>query len=677
MRFSTDTFRNNALPERFLEQYRKQKLNDISDTYLLDVWSDYHGKQHEKSILVSDGMSTINANHITNQTVVFKKGTAALTIANGQINVFNGWVSDIELSDGTKYELGESIGIIVYDKSGNNNHGTINGSLSWSTIRDKSLINYTNEVGYTKGIQLIPFASSRFETDGTAFYGTNRATKTWNSIEQSMTVTSNSNINFGLTVNGILETGKKYKVKFRAKTTNFPSNFKSIGNNADVGTVISNPILNNEWQEYDFDIIATQSLLRIYVDVGASIGSAFTIDDILVIESEGIIIPRNESSPSRDVLGGNLEFVGKVAADMKLINSNCAIVTNSTVAQFNYALTGLTILSYEGTATPTLDTVNDTITFTAGTFYNLKLSNNDHFPIAEGLQSVSYSVANREKQITWTSVTWGLQNTYHHNITKGFTKGVNRFAYSEDFNQWSTNFALKNEFLTSGFTDPLGGNTAFRINNSLGQNFTLQRHIENVANHTISMWIRTYDNSTITKSLLYGNNVSNGFLLTVTPEWQRFSFTTTSTSNSTTWGIYSITGEIDVLIAFAQMEPGKKPTPYQKTDTNANAGVYLPYELPTGFSNHATFGHNGAETNLIQEVFREDLANSAFHYDQLNLTSEVINYAAIVNTDEVFVDVYPNCKVDLETFSNKIVNQTNRKNKGLRERIDTLRNPIK
>jgi hypothetical protein len=141
----------------------------------------------------------------------------------------------------------------------------------------------------------------------------------------------------------------------------------------------------------------------------------------------GVQIPRDESNITKDVLGNDLQHVGLVKMNSDLKESNCATPDGTNdYAQFNYDLTGVSITSYEGTATPTIDTVNDRITLTAGTFYNLVLSDGNEFPICEGGGTKSECVTDDDKHITWVNTTeasfWaGRQDTLHYNIRYGCT----------------------------------------------------------------------------------------------------------------------------------------------------------------------------------------------------------------------------------------------------------------
>jgi hypothetical protein len=124
------------------------------------------------------------------------------------------------------------------------------------------------------------------------------------------------------------------------------------------------------------------------------------------------------------------------------------------------------------------------------------------------------------------------------------------------------------------------------------------------------------------------------------------------------------------------MEEGLKPTPYQKTDVEGLEGVILPYKLELGYTNPNTSGHNGAETELTMEVFRENLGDSSFHYDQSTLSSNIISFQDIIeNSDnELFYNNTTNrSKINIETFitGNKTF-KTKRYKNGFHKNHNTL-----
>ena len=225
-----------------------------------------------------------------------------------------------------------------------------------------------------------------------------------------------------------------------------------------------------------------------------------------------------------DVNGDDLTFIGKVASDVKMVQSNCIEVGAATEAQFNFDCTGLSVTSFQGDATPTLDTINDKITFSAGRFYNLLLSNGYVFDIAEGSGVISYRREDELSIITWSNhAGWTTQDTYHANITQGF----------------------------------------------------------------------------------------------------------------------SSTGD----------------------------GVLKPFKITGEYTNPSINGHNGAETKLTMEVFREDLGDSEFHYNQTTLASEIREFSDIeTSTAMVITNPMPNQKIDIETFlpAKTLWTEETVKNKGWR-----------
>jgi hypothetical protein len=568
MIFSPNTIRNSAFAETFLKQYRKQKLKLLSATYWLDEVGDYSGTQREKYVLESDGSAVINSSHITNQTVVSKKGTATATVSTGQIAVGSGWISEIVLSDGTVYFLEESIGTVFYDSSGAGNNATLTGTGTWAIKRDLTLINNANKYGYTL-------------------------------------------------------TGS-------------------------------------------------------------------------------VIIPVDLSNLALNAEGDALQFVGRVASDMKFVQSNKGEVGITTdYGQFNFDCTGVTIVSKEGETTININQSNNRLIFTGignGSIYHIVLSNGLTFPIAEGRGVVSYAENDSTKTLTWFgSFDWSTQDTYHHNITKGYTEGVNHLPFSENqvfggqsVNNWSNFLPL---VITTNNLDAFGTNTAFSVGlNSEPNVFDFYRRVEGLTanvEYTFSWYVKlgtATDLAVVVNNGLAWNTLHFNRLYTSadglnTSTFTRidYNFTPISTIVHLHIGKNSqrnptapqSTGT--VFFCFPQLEKGSVSTPYQKTVLSATEGVKLPYKISGAYSNAATNGHNQAETKLKQVVFREDFGASILHFDQSDLSSETIAYADIENTANVFLDTFPNVKINLETFSpDGIINQSNRQNNGLRRNKDTF-----
>jgi hypothetical protein len=416
--------------------------------------------------------------------------------------------------------------------------------------------------------------------------------------------------------------------------------------------------------------------------------------------NDGKIIPIDLSDITKDILGNPLDFSGRVASDMTFVQSNCLEINNtSDYGQLDFDLTGVTITSFEGTATASIDETNNRILFSGGvgTFYNLILSNGLKFAIAEGLGFTSYAENDQTKQIIWNGgESWALQDTYHNNITQGFTEGVNMLKYSNDF----SNSVWVKTGISSALSDIIvmdTSNEAHRITQgnlslTLGTSYAMQFKAKKVDadwvtfnfHNLIDVNYRfiyqfssntfTYQDSSFTS--LTATVQDDGFVLLKAT----IVATHTYTDANIAIGL-SLDGEIDftgdgtssMKIKDGQFEKNTIVTYYQETTTQSNEGIKLPYKIAGAYSNAATNGHNQAETKLKQVVFREDFGASSLHFDQSDLSSKVITYADIANTANVFVNQFPNVKINLETFfPSGIINQSNRQNNGLRRNKDTF-----
>jgi len=138
-----------------------------------------------------------------------------------------------------------------------------------------------------------------------------------------------------------------------------------------------------------------------------------------------VIIPVDLSDLALNAEGDALQFVGRVASDMKFVESNRGEVgVTSDYGQFNFDCTGVTVVSKEGQTTVNINQSNNRLIFTGignGSIYHIVLSNGLTFPIAEGLGVVSYAENDSTKTLRWFgNFDWSTQDTYHHNINEGF-----------------------------------------------------------------------------------------------------------------------------------------------------------------------------------------------------------------------------------------------------------------
>ena len=747
MRFTANSFRNSAFSEPFLKRYRKQKLNFLSATHWLDEVGDYSGTQRPKYVLESDGSAVINSSHITSQTVTSKKGTATATVTTGQIAVGSGWISEIALSDGTVYFLEESTGTDFYDSSGAGNHATLTGRGTWAIKRDLTLINNANQNGYTKFSR---FDGSAYIVVADGFEWSNE----W-SVEAEVTRTKNGSKTFwGSASNGnyAIQIGDDGIIRARANGTFFSTTnliaeniFSKIkvtytgGNTGDFkfyindvldsthtndassvsqGFAINVGVNNNEnqfFEGYVRKIISSNNSVNYYTaDLFENVtgsGSSATNNSVVFP-----IIPRDESDITKDVLGNNLLFVGRVASDMKFVQSNRGEVgITSDYGQFNFDCTGVTVVSKEGQTTVNINQSNNRLIFTGignGSIYHIVLSNGLTFPIAEGSGVVSYAENDSTKTLTWFgNFDWSTQDTYHYNITQGFSvsgavklpyeiagtvAGVNMLPYSEDFTEWSTPGVVD-----SLITDVFGVENNAQVFAAAGSAVTIRDIItipESNTFYSISFFAKSIAGSGV---LIIHGGVKRGATYIDFSFLNTFNFATKEFGNvgpdltpryeemNNGWfkiviedyngtddngvgtsfhaGFKISDGDSFALFGY-QLENTATITAYQKTTGTATAGTFL-----HAYSNAATNGHNQAETKLKQVVFREDFGASSLHFDQSDLSSKVITYADIANTANVFVNQFPNVKINLETFfPSGIINQSNRQNNGLRRNKDTF-----
>ena len=124
--------------------------------------------------------------------------------------------------------------------------------------------------------------------------------------------------------------------------------------------------------------------------------------------------------------GGRYVLLFHQWADYLLTGSHCATFDGVEDALLATHLTGSeTVVSYSGNSTPTISAGR--IDFTAGTMYNLILSDGTHYAMAEGLGTTIFDTSgggNHGTAVNTDDATfWGsTQDGYHHNLTKGFSK---------------------------------------------------------------------------------------------------------------------------------------------------------------------------------------------------------------------------------------------------------------
>lgn len=242
------------------------------------------------------------------------------------------------------YKADEGDSTTAFDSSGNENHGTItNATLDTFHATDAGVAySWLNQAGYTAGEQVIPPESAFFETDGTSYWNPVRSVISYNSIDKHLTFTATGLVP-GMYETNILTAGNTYRVKFKAKGNQASGGWKSIGDNNDLGVVISNPDITTDWQDYEFNITPTGTLLRMYQN-GIST-DVIDVDDIWVIDlnNTDAAIPRDESNRTKSVIGDDLQHAGLVKLNADFVESNCGTFdgVNDEVAFSTTTVTGV------------------------------------------------------------------------------------------------------------------------------------------------------------------------------------------------------------------------------------------------------------------------------------------------------------------------------------------------
>lgn len=131
----------------------------------------------------------------------------------------NGTIAGLKITKSTgvdlEYRLDEGHGLVAYDSSGNNKHGTISGTAVWET---QNLISFADQYGYGKGIQLL--TDGDMEQSGTTSWSAYAATlskvaSTLNGGSQALRITAPSG--FGEAYQTILNSGLSYRIRGYAR----------------------------------------------------------------------------------------------------------------------------------------------------------------------------------------------------------------------------------------------------------------------------------------------------------------------------------------------------------------------------------------------------------------------------------------------------------------------------
>ena len=136
-----------------------------------------------------------------------------------------------------------------------------------------------------------------------------RATKSWDAAEfmrltYDVAVGSALYATFGQTLNAY------YNVKMRVRGTKADGvtaqgyAFGSIGDNGELGQVVSNPTLTSEWQDYEFNVWSTGTTFRFYLTTVA-VGDLVDFDSISVKENINLVSNPNFTDTGIELVDNN------------------------------------------------------------------------------------------------------------------------------------------------------------------------------------------------------------------------------------------------------------------------------------------------------------------------------------------------------------------------------------
>jgi hypothetical protein len=141
--------------------------------------------------------------------------------------------------------------------------------------------------------------------------------------------------------------------------------------------------------------------------------------------SGAVYIPRDESDLTNDVLGNPLTYTGTRPNDAALINSSCLTADGTLYIAAAHLAGTETVVRSGGTSTPSISAGR--IDFTAGTCWDLLLSDGTHYKLAHAYGTAILDSSGAGSHGILTSATlasaWGAtQNDYHSNLIDGCSK---------------------------------------------------------------------------------------------------------------------------------------------------------------------------------------------------------------------------------------------------------------
>ena len=254
----------------------------------------------------------------------------------GGTDNYNGSMMDMKISTASTfyhYKMDEQEGLTAYDSSGNGNHAEITNATLSSFHGTQGEYSFQNQVGYTEEVGEImspTLNNGGFEDDTTGWIidGVNETIDTSVFYEGSKSGKINivSGAYESIRSDGLLRIGFTYTVSLYVKISD-----ASKAARVDLGSGNNNYLSfsSTDWElKTVTGVCTTDGNFRLARGTGSG-DYTVNFDSITVIQVESVFLPRDESTPSQDVLGNPLQHRGQAKLIAKARENSCATFDGS------------------------------------------------------------------------------------------------------------------------------------------------------------------------------------------------------------------------------------------------------------------------------------------------------------------------------------------------------------
>ena len=237
--------------------------------------------------------------------------------------------------------------------------------------------------------------------------------------------------------------------------------------------------------------------------------------------------------------------------------------------------------------------------------------------------------------ISGATYTHGIGAPVSQTAVIDWNKGTNLVAYSEQFDQWT---ASSSTVTVNDTTAPDGQTTADEVSFNATAAARVDRYVagqNQSKTFTVSVWAKVASGTEEFRLKCTQAGVADHFsdTLTVTTDWQRFSFTQTFSASSSTQTIVGVQNDTDaeardIYFWGFQLEEASTAGPYVRTGATAQTSDVL---LPAGL----TTGRDITGVNLFENVRKQ----GALNLDG-NSWAEVHDNASLDITDAITLEAW-------------------------------------